>query len=105
MGGNFVGVVFVSKLGTEALAASNLISYTEKLIITSTNTALGSGFAIAKRRTKKRKTHLVGDTLQKNWLFGLGLSVPMIGIALTAKPALLLLRQDLQVANLVSDFF
>lgn len=107
IGGNFVGVIFISRLGPEALAASNLTSAIQNLFTSTIGTAVGSASILARRKiaSVENKKHEVGTVLHKSWLFSLGLGVPALAVMLASEPILLLLKQDPAVVQLTKDYF
>lgn len=119
MGGNFVGVIFVSDLGADVLAACNLTSSIQNwfnstigTILSSVSMSVGAtkGLIDIDRKNNNHndaeaKTLLIGRSLHEGWVFGLILTLPAIGVMLASKPILLSLNQNSTVVDLVAEYF
>lgn len=119
MGGNFVGVIFVSDLGADVLAACNLTSSIQNwfnstigTILSSVSMSVGStkGLIDIDRKNNQHdeaqvKTLLIGRSLHEGWVFSILLTLPAIGVMLASKPILLSLNQKSTVVELVAEYF
>jgi MATE family multidrug resistance protein len=118
-GGNFLGVVFVSHLGPNVLAACNVTSAVQNWFNSSIGAAVLSGAnsvgqikgAIDNDLKEQRheaaveKYPLIGRSLHDCWAFSLIMTVPVIGFMAVSKPILQLLHQNPQVVKLSEQYF
>lgn len=105
MGGNFVGVVFVSKLGSDALAASNLASSIQNWFTSTMGATLSAASVIAARKIGSDLPEEVGAVLHQSWFFTWLLSAPCVAVMLASEPILKSLHQNPAIAVLARKFF
>lgn len=105
MGGNFVGVIFIAKLGSQELAASNLAYSIQNWVMTTVTSSISAGTNFAAKKLGEGKELQLGGVLQKSWLVSAGISVPIIGCLLASQPILILLHQDPAVVALTAKYF
>lgn len=105
IGGSFIGVVMVSKLGAKELAASNLTSSIQGWMINTVGATLGATAVVAARKIGSGEALKVGSTLHKSWVLTLLLSAPSIAFVLCSKPILGVLRQSPESLDLVEGLF
>lgn len=105
IGGGILGVVFVARLGSNQLAASNLTSSIQNWFISTIGATLSSAAIIAGRKIGENKLDEVGGILHKSWLFTLILSIPSMTLMYVSKPILLSLHQNSEIVKLSAEYF
>jgi MATE family multidrug resistance protein len=105
IGGNFIGVIMISRIGSQALAASNLTSSIQNWLTSTVGATLASTAVVAGRKFGNQELTEIGPVLHKSWFLTWLLSVPAVTIILTSKYMLSSLGQDPQIVSLAGDYF
>ncbi len=102
--GDFICVIFLSKVNLETLSASALMTTTQKAII---NTGIASLFSTGILIGNEYGTNdaEIGKLFQQSLVQGLILSVPSIGITYFIAPILQLLGQEREISLIVQEYF
>ena len=107
---DFLGVVMISQLSSDALAASSLISSLQNCFASTSGATLSMTAMLTSRlkgksETKQEIKGTIGNVLHKAWIFSLMLSAPAMVTMAFSKPMLLSLNQPEEVVDLVQKYF
>jgi MATE family multidrug resistance protein len=105
MAGGFLGVVFVSRLGPNELAASNLASSIQNWFTSSMGASLSAVSIIAGRKIGSGVPGEVGSILHQGWVYTWIVSAPSIAAMLGSGALLKFLGQDPAILKLTNEFF
>tara|TARA_R110000868_G_scaffold84822_4_gene238904 strand:+ start:143 stop:1495 length:1353 start_codon:yes stop_codon:yes gene_type:complete len=101
----FVGMIFIAKLGKDALAASALLYAVQLVLLTLFMSPLFAVSAIASQEYGRGERSMLGNLMQQSWFLSLLLSLPVMLIFLFIKPILLMFGQKLVLINLIAPYF
>lgn len=101
----FVGVLMLSRLSQEALAASALITAVQTTILVISMGILFSISVIVGHSYGAKKYEEIGGILQQGWLLALLICIPVMVIMWSIKPILIMVGQSPALVNTVQSYF
>lgn len=103
-GGSFINGLLISRIGTEALAASNLIFTTQLFTTAVASSLLLSTTSMISQSYTAGRNEEIGSILQQGWLISGIVSIPLGLVLWESKPILLLFKQPENLVDITSSY-
>lgn len=103
--GDFTGAMMLSKVNQETLAASALISTTQKAVISTSLASLYSTGILIGRQHGVQDTSSVSGTIRGSIVQGILFAVPSTLLLCFSAPILTAMGQEKNIANIVQSYF
>jgi MATE family multidrug resistance protein len=101
-GSFFINTLIFSELGTDALAASSLMTSTQLLTVASAKASLSSTSVVAARNSTNER--VMGTVLQQSWIQALLLTAPIAVIFTFSEQIFIAIGQDAEIAKIAGQY-